>query len=143
MTVSNDELAQRIRGIFADGDFEDLSEVAADKVEIVHVPPQPVDGELDGATWAAAEAGVASAIRTVIPNFTVKPAEVTTDGDQIRLVSFLTGTLEDGSQLNHRVDTAFTVKDGKVVKSVSQADTNSESFQLLMKALLPLGMSFG
>jgi ketosteroid isomerase-like protein len=143
MTVNNDELARRIHGIFADGDFEALSEVAADKVEIVHVPAQPVDGHLDSATWAAAEAAVASAIRTVIPNFAVKPTEVTTEGDEIRLVSFLTGTLEDGSRLNHRVETAFTVKKDKIVKSVAHTDTDSDSFQLLMKALMSLGMNFG
>src|SRR3974390_2684972 len=124
MASSAEQIACRIRDAYAKGPLvgaQAQAAIAAEKIEIQHVPAHPADGLWDGSTWATQLEGAVKAMQTAIPDLR-QEVEASTDGDEIQLATTLTGTLPDGRLLDHRIKSSLTVRDGRIVKGVSYTD---------------------
>ena len=137
MTNSAEEIASKIRAAYAEDSVTGArvqGSLAADKVEIHHVPAGPRDGTWDGPIWATAFLEAAKSLQNAIVGFR-QEAEITVVGDEIRTVSTIKGALKDGTALSHTNRSVMTIKNGKIVKAINDNGGASESRQLLLKAL--------
>ena len=137
MTDSVQEVAEKIRTGFAAGPVVGmgmLGSLAADKIEIQHIPALPSDGIWDGPSWALADLEAVKTLNDAIKSFR-QNVELTVIGDDIGVVNTFTGALADGASLHHLVRSVHTVKNGKIIKSVVNTDLGSSSGQLLLKVL--------
>jgi len=137
MTNSAEAIASKIRAGYAEGAIAGArihGSLAADKVEIHHLPAGPKDGIWDGPTWATALLEAVRSLQNAISDFR-QEAEITVVGDEIRTVSTIKGALKDGTALSHTNRSVMTIKNGKIVKAINDNGGASESRQLLLKAL--------
>ena len=137
MTNSAEAIASKIRAGYAEGAIAGArihGSLAADKVEIHHLPAGPKDGIWDGPTWATALLEAVRSLQNAISDFR-QEAEIAVVGDEIRIVSTLKGTLKDGTRLSHCNRSVMTLKDGRIVKAVNDNRGSAESRQLLLRAL--------
>jgi len=138
MADSIETIASNIREGYARGagaGMGALGSLMADRIEILHEPLQRGDGMWKGSDWAKAEHGAIASLHKAIVGFR-QDVEVTVTGEnEIMTVSVMSGTLQDGTPLAHKVRSVLTFSNGKIVKSLSYTDSGSESGKLVSKAL--------
>src|SRR3974390_2335708 len=88
MTNSAEAIASKIRAGYAEGAIAGArihGSLAADKVEIHHLPAGPKDGIWDGPKWATALLEAVRSLQNAISDFR-QEAEIAVVGDEIRIV---------------------------------------------------------
>ena len=112
-----------------------LGSLAADNVDVTHVPPIPTDGLLDGPAWAAGMQNLYDhTLQHTIADFR-QDVETVVDGDVIRTNNYFRGVLKDGAKLDHCVGGVMHVKDGRIFKTITIYNTERSSWQDLVNAM--------
>ena len=126
MGTSADEIADELRA--ASGDVVKTQEVMArrfaEQIELRHVPPHPSDGPMPSRVLVEVARREVAAVERALPD-RVTDGDVTVVGDAIRVQNRTQGTLSDGTRIDVRTDTRFTVADGAIVALESNMDAAS------------------
>ena len=141
MTNSTEQAASKLRTGFAKGALEgirSLGSLAADKIQTHHVPPLQTDGIWDGKTWAKAMEDLYNGtILEAVKGFRQTVEVRVTRDDEIQMRTHFTGTLKDGTALDHIVDGLMTMKDGRIVRGITIYNAERDSWAGLLKAMSP------
>jgi hypothetical protein len=97
----------------------------ADQVEIRHVPPAPTDGPVPRDLIVEVAGREVDALDRALPDASHGDAEITVEGDTVRVRSRTTGTLRDGTRIDVLTNTLFTVAGGRIVGLQSEMDADS------------------
>jgi ketosteroid isomerase-like protein len=126
MGTSADDIAEELRA--AEGDVVKTQEVLArrfaEQIELRHVPPLESDGPIAARLFVEVAGREVAAVERALPD-RVTDGDVTVDGDVIRVQNRTQGTLSDGTSVDVRTDTRFTVADGEIVGLESNMDAAS------------------
>jgi hypothetical protein len=132
---SVNEIADELRA--AAGDTTKTQDVMArlfaENIDLRHVPPLPSDGPIPGRLLAEVSRREVAAVERALRNRVDSDSEVTVDGDQILVRSRTRGTLDDGTSIDVRPSTRFTVAGGAIVGL--QSDMDGESMEAWGKVL--------
>jgi len=138
MPKSAKEIATELEEAWSQGPLKGikvLGSMAADKINVTHVPPVSIDGIMDGKAWAESMQQLyEGTLQRTISGFEQK-VTCTVNGDVIQSANIFKGTLKDGTRLNHCVDGLMTVKGGKIVNAVTIYNDERESWASLVKAM--------
>jgi ketosteroid isomerase-like protein len=129
MAQSAAEVADQMRAVVNDRtkSRELLASLFAENVAIHHVPPGPNDGAIPGSRLADVSKREVEALARALPNAVQEDPEITVEGDAVRVCGRTSGTLADGTRIEVRTNTLFTVADGAIVGLESNMDADSVS----------------
>jgi len=99
-----------------------LAALFAEHVELRHVPPSASDGPIAGARLAELSRREVEASGRALQGGVQRRSEITVEGDAIRVRAQVGGTLADGSTVDVRTNTRFTVTDGAITALESDMD---------------------
>ena len=135
MALSADEVADRMRAAGDDPvrSQQTLASLFAEQVELRHVPPSSSDGPIPGALLAEVSRREVEASGRALVGPVARESEITVEGDAIRVRNRIAGTLADGSTVELRTNTLFTVTDGAI--TALQSDMDAASMAMWGKAL--------
>ena len=135
MALSADEVAERMRAAADDPvrSQETLASLFAEQVELRHVPPSSSDGAILGALLAEVSRREVEASGRALVGPVERESEITVEGDAIRVRNLIAGALADGSTVELRTNTLFTVTDGAI--TALQSDMDAASMATWGKAL--------
>jgi hypothetical protein len=123
MGASVNDIADELRA--ATGDVVKTQDVLgryfAEQIELRHVPPHPSDGRIASRLLVEVARREVAAVDRALPD-RVADGDVTVEGDAIRVQNRTQGTLADGSRIDVRTDTRFTVAGGAIVGLESNMD---------------------
>ena len=140
MTSSAEEIAAKLRDGYAQSAIAGirvLGSLAAETIEISHVPSLPTDGPWDGRKWEKdLQTLYNGQLDDAISGFQ-QVVEIKVVGDELHTENTFKGTLKDGTPLNHCVGGVMTVKDGKIVKGVTLYNAERDTWPALVKAMTP------
>jgi hypothetical protein len=120
------EVADELRAASGVGGAQEvLARRFAEAVELRHDPPSPSDGPIPGALLAEVSRREVEAVGRALRDRVDGESEVTVDGDVIHLRGRTQGTLHDGSTIDVRTSTRFTVAKGEIVALQSEMDAAS------------------
>lgn len=126
MAKTVEEIADEMRAAAAEGmSSAVLAKYFAESVEIRHVPPSEFDGPVPGSVIAGTAGREVASLARAMPDAVHGESEVTVEGDDIRQRGRTTGTLADGTAIDVRTNTVFTVADSKIVALRSEMDAAS------------------
>jgi ketosteroid isomerase-like protein len=127
MDNSAEEIAAELRAA-ADNEVttqEVLARRFADSVELRHIPPHPTDGPIPGPLLGEVSAREVAAVGRALRDRDDSDADITIDGDAVRVRRRTRGMLADGTKVDVRTSTRFVVADGAIVGLESDMDTAS------------------
>jgi ketosteroid isomerase-like protein len=129
MTASVSEVADQMRAVALDRakSREVLAGLFAETVELRHSPPSPHDGPIPGSLIADVSKREVAALARALPDVVHEEPEITVEGDAIRVRGRTVGTLTDGTKIDVRTNTLFSVADGAIVGLQSDMDALSVS----------------
>jgi len=126
MGTTADDIAEELRA--ASGDVVKTQEVMArrfaEHIELRHVPPLESDGPIAARLLVEVARREVAAVERALPD-RVTDGDVAVVGDVIRVQNRTQGTLSDGTSVDVRTDTRFTVADGAIVGLESNMDAAS------------------
>jgi ketosteroid isomerase-like protein len=134
MADSVREIAQQLAAA-ADpgGSWEALTRLFAKEVELRHDPPAPTDGPISGALLAQISLHEMEALSRALPDATHDQPEITVEGNAIRIRRRTQGSLPDGTPVDFRTNTVFSIAEGRVV--ALQSDMDGESVRMWQRVL--------
>src|SRR5579863_309067 len=129
MPQSAAEVADRMRAVASDRvrSRELLATLFAEDVAIHHVPPGPNDGSIPGSRLAAISQQEVEALGRALPDAVHEDPVITVEGEAVRVRGRTSGRLPDGTAIEVRTNTLFTVTDGVIVGLESDMDAESLS----------------
>ena len=135
MTKSASEIAEEMRAVTHDRtkSRELLAGLFAENVELQHVPARPADGPIAGSFLAEVSRREVEALPRALHDAVHDEAEITVEGDAIRVRGRTSGTLPDGTTIDVRTNTLLTIADGLIV--ALQSDMDSPSTEAWQKVL--------
>jgi ketosteroid isomerase-like protein len=125
MSVDEVAAAMRVAGGDRRRSQELLASLFADQVAIRHVPPAPTDSLVPRDVIVDISAREVAALARAMPDAEHGDADVTVEGDAVRVRSRTSGTLRDGTPIDVLTNTSFTVADGRIVALQSEMDAAS------------------
>lgn len=137
MKKSVSEIAEEMRAVTHDRDRsrELLAGLFAENVELRHVPARPADGPIAGSFLAEVSRREVEALPRALRDVVHDEAEITVEGDAIRVRGHTSGTLPDGTRIDVRTNTLLTVANGAIVALQSDMDAPStEAWQKVLVA---------
>ena len=139
MAESVEEIADRMRVAAEDPERsqQTLASLFAEQVELRHVPPSSSDGPIPGALLSEVSRREVEASGRALVGPVERESEITVEGDAIRVRSRIAGVLADGSTVDLRTNTVFTVTDGAI--TALQSDMDAASMATWGKALVAGG----
>jgi hypothetical protein len=124
MTTTAMEIAQAIRE--AGGDRKASSELMAslydETITLQHVPPSPSDGQIPRNLLIAVSQREVTTLQRAFPDAPVHRPEVTVEGERIRVRGRFEGTAADGTRVDIKTNTVFTVEAGRIIALSSEMD---------------------
>jgi ketosteroid isomerase-like protein len=117
MTKSASEIAEEMRAVAHDRtkSRELLASLFAENVELRHVPARPSDGPIAGSFLAEVSRREVEALPRALHDAVHDEAEITVEGDAVRVRGRTSGTLPDGTTIGVRTNTLLTIADGVIV----------------------------
>jgi hypothetical protein len=138
MAQSANEIAQQLAATAdPEGSWRALTRLFAKEVELRHDPPAPTDGPIPGALLAQISQREVEALSRAVPNATHDPPEITVEGNAIRIRRRTQGSLPDGTPVDLRTNTLFSIAEGRVV--ALQSDMDGESVRMWQRVLFAGG----
>ena len=137
MTKSALEIAEQMRAGAHDlvQSREVLARLFAETVELRHVPRRPSDGPISGRLLSEVARREAEAVSRALPGLIVEDPEITVEADTIRVRRRTAGTLLDGTTIDVRTNTLFSVGEGAIVALQSDMDAAGiEAWQKVLAA---------
>jgi ketosteroid isomerase-like protein len=127
MDAGVNDVAGRLRDAAGDlaASQEALSGLFADEVQLRHDPPHPSDGPIPGRLLAEVSRREVAAVTRALPDAVHSDSEITVDGDGVGMRGRTRGVLPDGTEIDVRTNTLFTVADGRIVGLLSDMDPAS------------------
>ena len=127
MTRSVADIAEEMRAVATDRakSRDLLVSLFADTVELRHVPPSPSDGPIPGRVLSDVSGREVAALARALPDAEHGGAEVTVEGDAVRVRVRTSGVLADGTRIDVETNTRFTIADGAIVALQSDMDAGS------------------
>jgi len=125
MGVDEIAAAMRVAGADRRRSQELLASLFADQVAIRHVPPAPTDTMVPRDVIVDVAAREVAALARALPDAEHGDADVTVEGDTVRVRSRTIGTLRDGTPIDVLTNTCFTVAGGRIVALQSEMDAAS------------------
>jgi hypothetical protein len=112
------------------------ADYAGAQVELLHDPPQAVDGVRAGPEIAELWRKEGSMLRVAMADAALADVVVTTQGqDTVVLTATLRGTTPDGNALSHAFRVVYTLDQGRIVRALAAYDPapvaalNARAFQ--------------
>jgi hypothetical protein len=104
---------------------ETLAALFAKTVALRHEPPSPSDGAIRGSLLSAISREEVAAVGRALPNAVQNDVNVSIEGDGIRVQIRTSGVLADGTNIDVKSNTLFTIADGAIVGLRSDMDAAS------------------
>jgi ketosteroid isomerase-like protein len=127
MDTGVDKVAAELRAAAGDlgANQEVLARLFADDVLLRHEPPHPSDGPIPGRLLAEVSRREVAAVARALPDADQSGSEISVEGDGVRMRGRTRDTLADGTAVDVRTNTLFTVADGRIVALLSDMDSES------------------
>jgi hypothetical protein len=127
MTESVQDIAERLRAVADDpAAFQrTLAPLFADAIELRHEPALATDDRIPGRLIAEASRLETEATARALSTSLETRSDVLVEGDDLRVIGRVAGTLADGTVIDVHTDVLFTIADGQIVGLRSQMDDAS------------------
>ncbi len=127
MTASVIEVAEELRAVAHDRATlqATLARLFAEMVALRHEPPSPSDGAIPGSLLSAISREEVAAVGRALPDAVQSDVNTSIEGDGIRVQIRTSGVLADGTTVDVKTNTLFTIADGAIVGLQSDMDAAS------------------
>jgi hypothetical protein len=124
---SASDVADRLRAVVSDPKATQqlMTSLYAEQLELRHVPPLQSDGPIASGLLVEISQREVAAAEKAFSDRPERTSDITVEGDGIRVRSLTRGQLRDGSFVEMRSNTLFTVKGGVIVGLMSDMDPAS------------------
>lgn len=144
MRKTASEIAEEMRAVAHDQvkSREMLTGLFAESVELQHVPRSSTDGPIAGRLLAEIARRESEAVVRALPDIIHDDPEITVEAGAIRVRRRTVGTLLDGTSVDVRTDTLFSITDGEIAALQSDMDASDrDTWQRVLAAggFLPPG----
>ena len=118
MPADTHSVANQLRALYRDAPSEvdrTVSALFAEKVELLHNPPGPLDGPFDRTLLTKIRDAEEAAVHAVLPDLVPHDVDIMVADDTITVSCRMIGHKADGTVVNLPTASRYTVADGQIV----------------------------